>query len=224
VDCDDNDCAANPACASVAEICNNGLDDDGDGLIDCDDPDCRQIDSDGDGTPDCNDGCANDPHKTAPGICGCGMADIDSDGDGTPDCNDQFPNDPNRVAPGTGGLCFIDLLHNSAALGFQFVPAKDRPDAFGPFMRVTNSYNGLRALAFDIGFLRKVCTYGLTLPKSIIRFKFTHLQRDLGKEINFEVAHEHLSKLRASFSEYLCVLRDFKVTRPEFEPLFWGFF
>lgn len=127
-------------------------------------------------------------------------------------------------APRTGDLCFIDLVHNSAALDFQFVPAKDRPDAFGPFIRVTNSYNdnGLRALAFDIGFLRKVCKNGLILPKSIIRFKFTHLQRDIGKEINFEVAHERISKLRAGFSEYLGVLRDCRVTPPDFEPLFCG--
>ena len=125
-------------------------------------------------------------------------------------------------APATGGHCFIDLVHNSTALDFQFVPAKDRPDAFGPFIRVTNSYNALRALAFDIGFLRKVCKNGLILPESIIRFKFTHLQRDIGETVNFEVAHERLSKLRASFSEYLGVLRDCTVTRPEFEPLFSG--
>ena len=30
--------------ANVTEICNNGIDDDGDGLIDCDDPDCDRID------------------------------------------------------------------------------------------------------------------------------------------------------------------------------------
>src|SRR5512139_3316465 len=59
-------------------------------------------------------------------------------------------------APMTGGHCCIDLQHNSAKLDFSFVPAAERPDVFGPFVRVTNSYNGLRALAFDIGFLRKV--------------------------------------------------------------------
>mgnify|MGYP001565683376 CR=1 FL=1 len=32
-------------------------------------------DSDGDGTPDCHDGCPNDPNKSAPGDCGCGVAD-----------------------------------------------------------------------------------------------------------------------------------------------------
>jgi hypothetical protein len=79
----------------------------------------------------------------------------------------------------------------------------------------------LRALAFDIGFFRKVCKNGLILPESIIRFKFNHSQRDIGK-INFEVEHERLSKLRASFMEYLGVLRDYSVTPTEFEPLFCG--
>jgi len=59
-------------------------------------------------------------------------------------------------APMTGGHCCIDLQHNSTALDFNCVPAGDRPDVFGPFIRVTNSYNGLRALTFNIGFFRKV--------------------------------------------------------------------
>ena len=41
-------------------------------------------------------------------------------------------------------------MHNSTRLDFRFVAAKDKPDAFGPFIRVTNSYNGLRALSFEI--------------------------------------------------------------------------
>jgi len=124
--------------------------------------------------------------------------------------------------PATGGHCFIDLVHNSTALDFTFVPAKDRPDAFGPFIRVINSYNGLRALAFDIGFFRKVCKNGMILPESIIRFKFTHLQKDIGETISFKVDHERFSKFKASFSEYLGVLRECTVTRSEFKPLFCG--
>ncbi len=58
---------------------------------DCSDP----TDSDNDGTADCNDGCPNDPEKTDPGICGCGISDLDSDGDSTADCNDPCPNDVN---------------------------------------------------------------------------------------------------------------------------------
>lgn len=122
-------------------------------------------------------------------------------------------------SPSTGSHCFIDLAHNSTALDFEFVPAKDRPDAFGPFIRVTNSYNGLRALAFDIGFFRKVCKNGLIFPSSIISFYFTHRQKDIGKEIKFDVARERLSKLRDSFNEYLGALRNCTVTHQEFEPL-----
>jgi hypothetical protein len=49
------------------------------------------------------DNCPDDPDKTEPGICGCGVADTDSDGDGTPDCDDQCPNDPSKINPGICG-------------------------------------------------------------------------------------------------------------------------
>ncbi|HVP09773.1 MAG TPA: thrombospondin type 3 repeat-containing protein [Phycisphaerae bacterium] len=52
-------------------------------------------DADGDGVSDSFDGCPNDPNKTAPGICGCGVADTDSDGDGLADCVDNCPATPN---------------------------------------------------------------------------------------------------------------------------------
>ena len=70
----------------------------------------NNTDADRDGISDYIDGCMNDPKKTQPGICGCGITDTDSDGDGTPDCvdtdddNDGLPdgeeqgpdgNDPN---------------------------------------------------------------------------------------------------------------------------------
>ncbi len=41
-----------------------------------------------------SDSCIDDPAKTEPGICGCGVADTDTDNDGTPDCNDLCPDDP----------------------------------------------------------------------------------------------------------------------------------
>jgi hypothetical protein len=100
-------------------------------------------------------------------------------------------------APRTGGHCFIDLAHNSTALDFSFVPAKARPDAFGPFIRVTNSYNRMRALAFDVGFYRKVCSNGMILPQSLIQFKFTHIRRDIGETIQWAVDKEKLAAFRA---------------------------
>ena len=58
-------------------------------------------DSDKDGTPDTEDKCPQDPNKTQPGACGCGVPDTDSDGDGVPDCNDKCPKEPGD--PKNGG-------------------------------------------------------------------------------------------------------------------------
>lgn len=41
----------------------------------------------------------NDPNKTEPGVCGCGVSDVDSDGDGVLDCLDSCPSDPAKTAP-----------------------------------------------------------------------------------------------------------------------------
>ena len=49
------------------------------------------------------DECPDDPDKTEPGVCGCGVSDADTDGDGTPDCVDECPADPAKVAPGLCG-------------------------------------------------------------------------------------------------------------------------
>jgi hypothetical protein len=122
-------------------------------------------------------------------------------------------------APSTGGHCTIDLNHTSTALDFTFVPPHERPEAFGPFIRVTNSYNGLRALGFDIGFYRKICKNGLIVPDSIIQFKFTHLRRDLGETITFEVARDRLAKVKSSFQTYLGAVTECSVARKDFVPL-----
>jgi len=62
-----------------------------------------QADSDSDGIGDDCDGCPDDPDKTDPGDCGCGLPETDSDNDGTLDCNDGCPNDPDKTNPGDCG-------------------------------------------------------------------------------------------------------------------------
>ena len=49
------------------------------------------------------DECPDDPNKTKPGICGCGVPDDDTDADGTADCIDGCPEDPDKIEPGVCG-------------------------------------------------------------------------------------------------------------------------
>jgi len=49
------------------------------------------------------DECPDDPDKTEPGVCGCGVPDDDTDGDGVADCNDNCPDDPNKSDAGDCG-------------------------------------------------------------------------------------------------------------------------
>ncbi len=94
-------------------ICGCGVadtDSDNDGIPDCNDhcPGSADVDSDGDGVLDCSDGCPNDPNKSDPGQCGCGVADIDTDKDGTANCNDGCPTDPDKTAAGQCGCGIAD--------------------------------------------------------------------------------------------------------------------
>ena len=65
-------------------------------------------DGDGDGVCNAIDGCPEDPHKTTPGACGCGVTDTDTDGDGTADCTDTCPLDPTKVVAGACGCGVAD--------------------------------------------------------------------------------------------------------------------
>ena len=59
------------------------------------------------------DNCPDDPDKTEPGICGCGVPDTDRDDDGTPDCNDECPDDPNKTVPGVCGCDKVEDANNN---------------------------------------------------------------------------------------------------------------
>jgi len=100
------------------EVCTNGVDDDNDGLADCDDPDCtadpacdaatetdcsNQLDDDGDGQTDCDDSdCAADPACTTPATETVCDDSVDNDDDGATDCGDtDCAGDPACTLPGT---------------------------------------------------------------------------------------------------------------------------
>ena len=93
-------------------------------------------DGDGDGTSDCDETCDADPNKTAPGACGCGVADSNADGDAWLDCQETCDTDPGKSAPGTCGCGVADSnADGDAWLDCQETcdtdPAKSAPGACG---------------------------------------------------------------------------------------------
>lgn len=69
------------------------------------DTECVPI-PDSDSKLDC---CPDDPAKTEPGVCGCGVEDSDRDSDEVSDCLDKCPDDPAKTKPGICGCGKPDL-------------------------------------------------------------------------------------------------------------------
>ncbi len=126
IDCNNNGIAdADDIAGGFSEDC------DGNGV-----PDECQPDGDNDGTIDACDDCPEDPFKTDPGVCGCGVPDLDLDGDGVPFCIDECPNDPNKVEAGICGCGVPDIDSDDDGVydcndGCPEDPDKTEPGACG---------------------------------------------------------------------------------------------
>lgn len=81
-------CPSNPFVVTTVEICNNGIDDDEDGLIDGEDPDCFGVEICNNGIDDDGDGSIDQADADCGGIEICGNF-IDDDGDGATDSADS---------------------------------------------------------------------------------------------------------------------------------------
>ena len=119
-------------------------------------------------------------------------------------------------APSSAIYCHIDLRHRTGALDFGYVMVGTReeiPDSYGPYIRVTNSYNAQRALKFTIGCYRKVCENGMMAPGDIISFSFAHTRDNIQSEIDFIVDHDRVRKMQQEFQDAFDRLRRYEFAR-----------
>jgi len=113
-------------------------------------------------------------------------------------------------APSTGSYCHIDLIHKTFVMNFFDTP--QRKETYVPYVRVTNSYNALRALRFDVGFCRKLCSNGVVFESETISFRYSHTRDAMPANINFEIQKGKLKKMQNDFAAYISTLQNLAIS------------
>lgn len=108
-------------------------------------------------------------------------------------------------APRTLSYAHIDLMHRTHVLNYWDTEIK-KDDPFTPFLRVTNSFNGARALRFDIGFMRKHCSNGVIFEEEVATIKASHSKEALD-QLKVEIQSRSLPKMWEEFSNFLTSIR-----------------
>lgn len=101
----------------------------------------------------------------------------------------------------TGSACHIDLIHE------QWDTTVWDQETWLPFLRVSNSYNRYRALTFDFGFVRSLCSNGMIFSKRSIQAKYHHTRARLSIDLEQDRSYENLKVLEQEFSGYMRKLR-----------------
>lgn len=113
-------------------------------------------------------------------------------------------------APRTLSYAHIDLMHRTHVLnylGSEIGPS----DPYTPFLRVTNSFNGARALRFDIGFMRKHCSNGVIFEEKVATIKASHSKEALA-QLQIEITGRSLPQMWDEFSKFLTTVRSISMT------------
>ncbi len=109
------------------------------------------------------------------------------------------------AAPRTLSYAHIDHMHRTHVLNFLGSDI-GQADPYTPFLRVTNSFNGARALRFDIGFMRKHCSNGVIFEEEVATIKASHSKEALA-QLKIEITSRSLPQMWDEFSKFLSSVR-----------------
>lgn len=131
-------------------------------------------------------------------------------------CGEAFPGlslmewEPKRAsAPRTLSYAHIDLMHRTHVLNYYDIAA-EKNDPFTPFLRVTNSFNGARALRFDIGFMRKHCSNGVIFEEEVATIRASHSTEALA-QLKIKIKSRTLPQMWDEFSKFLTSVRSIEM-------------
>lgn len=111
----------------------------------------------------------------------------------------------NLIMPKTRSFCHIDFIHKDRSFDFT------KGDTWLPYIRITNSYNRMYALHYDLGFCRGICKNGIIFGKKNIEFKFHHNKQGFDPEAKFRLSAGDLKNLEKEFLESLNNLKRYYV-------------
>jgi hypothetical protein len=80
--------------------------------------------------------------------------------------------------PGTRSWAAMDIHHRAHAMNLWGNDG-GASEIFTPFVRITNSYNGSRALRIDVGFLREHCSNGVIFEQEAATLTVPHTRQGI---------------------------------------------
>jgi hypothetical protein len=116
------------------------------------------------------------------------------------------------IAPKRKTFCHIDLIHKKVNFNVW------KQETWIPFLRITNSYNRMFALSFEIGFVRKLCSNGVIFDKETVKVKYLHTTVGIPAQIKVDTSK--LKILEKEFINNLLNLKRFYVHKKDIFPMF----
>ena len=122
-------------------------------------------------------------------------------------------------APLTGGHCRIDLKHEGEIGGYDWSFSNNDQDGFGPFIRVSNSYNRTSVFGIRFGLVRWACTNGMVDWHSSIMIKVAHDVNEMERSIEAKINEAKFRKVLDDFRAAMEPLRSAQVPGGRFRPV-----
>jgi hypothetical protein len=111
----------------------------------------------------------------------------------------------NATGPKSRSRVALDLKHRTHVLNLWDNPG-GISEIHTPFVRVINSYNGRRALRFDVGFMRKHCSNGVIFEEKVATVHAPHTQEGIAK-LDLADAARNFGELKQQFVECVGAIR-----------------